>query len=150
VQVDWQRLAHALVDCLPSPPAVPLGFTVLLTDNATIEQYNREYLGVHRPTDVLSFPTYDGFTASWIPKSAIAEPITPDNPFLWIGDIICAFERSESDAMALGHTLPRHLCWLISHGFYHLLGWDHRTHSEEKAMRFLEDRAWEHYTSASS
>ena len=88
---------------------------VLLTDDASIRELNREYRGKDSATNVLSFPA--------APSAA---------PHL--GDVALAFETCAREAAEQGKLLADHLAHLVAHGVLHLLGWDHQTEAEAGAM----------------
>lgn len=92
----------------------------MLTDDATVQSLNREYRGLDRPTDVLSFSQREG------------EDGDPLDPLL--GDIIISIERAQAQAQAYGHSIAREVGFLAVHGLLHLLGWDHQDPDHEEAM----------------
>ena len=94
---------------------------ILLTDDASIHVYNREYRGVDRPTDVLSFPQDEG-----------GELISPPDGFL--GDIVISVPRAAEQGRELGHSTERELAFLTVHGILHLLGYDHIDPDDETIM----------------
>ncbi|MCD8511980.1 MAG: rRNA maturation RNase YbeY [Bacillus sp. (in: Bacteria)] len=89
-----------------------------------IQQLNRDYRGKDQPTDVLSFALDEGDEAT---------VIKGDFPQL-LGDIIISVPRAVEQAKEYGHDINRELCFLAVHGFLHLIGYDHNTEEEEKAM----------------
>ncbi len=95
---------------------------LLLADDETLHQLNREFRGKDKPTDVLSFPS-----------------LPMDRPFL--GDIAVALGVSAKDAEIQGKTLADHLVHLLIHGYLHLLGFDHETDEEASEMEALEIKA---------
>ncbi len=95
--------------------------TVELTNDAVIHGFNREYRGVDRPTDVLSFPCFEG-----------AELISPPDGHL--GDIMISVETAERQALEYGHSLYRELTFLAIHGTLHILGFDHMEPEDENTM----------------
>jgi probable rRNA maturation factor len=98
--------------------------SVTLTNNAYIHTLNKEYRGIDRPTDVLSFALNES-----------DEPKMIDGPEINIlGDLIISVERAEEQAEDYGHSFKRELCFLAVHGFLHLLGYDHMDSEEEKIM----------------
>lgn len=99
--------------------------SVLLCDDATIRTLNRDWRGIDKPTNVLSFPA-----ASPLPPAA--------RPLL--GDLAVALETVRREAMQDGKTVADHLSHLIVHGFLHLVGHDHETDREAEAMESLEIR----------
>ena len=94
---------------------------VVLTDDETIHYYNREYRGVDRPTDVLSFPADEG-----------GELLAPPDGFL--GDIMISVPRAEAQGRELGHSAEREIAFLTVHGILHLLGFDHMKPEDEEIM----------------
>jgi probable rRNA maturation factor len=101
----------------------------LVTD-AQIRQLNRDYRGIDRPTDVLSFALKED------------NPLDPmilgfqDN---LLGDIIISVERAHCQAVEYGHSFERELLYLAIHGALHLLGYDHETEEERVTMRAKEE-----------
>ncbi|NLN14922.1 MAG: rRNA maturation RNase YbeY [Tissierellia bacterium] len=95
--------------------------SVSLVDNEEIQQLNREYRGVDRPTDVLSFPLEDEFGLL---------PI--------LGDIVISIEKAKEQAEEFNHSLEREIAYLTAHSMLHLMGYDHMEEEEKKAMRSKE------------
>lgn len=89
------------------------------TDNESIREINREYRGIDKPTDVLSFPMieFDG--------EVDAEFETDANGTVLLGDIVISLERAREQAEELGHSLRREVAFLTAHSMLHLLGYDH-------------------------
>jgi len=90
-----------------------------------IRQLNKQFRGIDKPTDVLSFP------------SPITEPQKPEKrkkPTLALGDIIICHPVAEAQAREYGHSLERELAFLTAHGFLHLIGYDHMTAKDEAEM----------------
>lgn len=96
--------------------------TISVVDDEEIHRMNREYRGVDRPTDVLSFPAAEGD----------AFPAIPD---AFLGDIAISLPRAEMQAEEYGHSLLRELTFLTVHGMLHLLGYDHMM-DEDRARMF--------------
>lgn len=90
---------------------------VVLVDDESIHHYNQEFRSIDRPTDVLSFP--DG---------------SVEDGIFNMGDIIISVDAIRRQAKDYGHSLKREFCFLVAHGFLHLLGYDHHTEPEEKEM----------------
>ncbi len=93
--------------------------SLTITDNNGIRAINREYRGMDRATDVLSFPMLE-----WDGDETDAEFET-ENGFVMLGDIVISIERAAEQAEELGHSLRRELAFLTAHSMLHLLGWDH-------------------------
>ena len=96
--------------------------TISVVDDEEIHRMNREYRGVDRPTDVLSFPAAEGD----------AFPAIPD---AFLGDIAISLPRAEMQAEEYGHSLLRELTFLTVLGMLHLLGYDHMM-DEDRARMF--------------
>jgi len=95
--------------------------SVLLTDDAAVRALNREWRGIDKPTNVLSFPA----------------PKQPGGPAV-LGDIAIAYETVAREAAEEGKPFLHHLAHLAVHGYLHLMGYDHQTDSESEAMEALE------------
>jgi probable rRNA maturation factor len=98
------------------PSATDYEITLRLTDDAEIQSLNAQYRQIDRPTDVLAFAALEDEMI--LPPEMDALP-------LYLGDIIISMETAQKQADVQGHSLAIELLWLASHGFLHLLGWDH-------------------------
>ena len=96
--------------------------SIIIVDNTFIHKLNKEYRGIDRVTDVISFALEDD-------KSMII----PDDIRL-LGDIYICLDKAKEQAKEYGHSLERELCFLAVHGVYHLLGYDHETEEDAKIM----------------
>ena len=96
--------------------------SLVLTDDAGQRDLNREWRGIDKPTNVLSFPQIEPFG----PVSGL------------IGDIILARETLVREADELGVSFVDHFTHLVVHGFLHLLGYDHLDDAEALVMEGLE------------
>jgi probable rRNA maturation factor len=96
----------------------PRDLELILCDDETIRELNREYRGIDRPTDVLSFPL---------------EGELPGQP---LGSLVISMDRVREKARELGHGETEELTLLFVHGILHLLGYDHETDDGE--MRRIE------------
>ena len=115
----------------------PCEVDVLITDDEAIHQINLEQRGVDRPTDALSFPTFNYLPGQPPADGADADPATGLTP---LGDMVISLERARAQAEEYGHPLERELCYLAVHSVLHLLGYDHMDEGEEKAqMRAREE-----------
>ena len=109
-----------------SVPQHRLELSIMLADAAEQRRLNRDWRGIDRSTNVLSFATWD---------PAIELP--PDAPLL-LGDVVLAYETVACEAKEQGKAITDHLCHLIVHGVLHLLGYDHATEREAVVMEKLE------------
>lgn len=106
-----------------------LYISVILTNPDEIQQMNKEYRKIDKTTDVLSFPMYERDEISHLNKE-IEEPI---------GDIVISVERVRKQAKEYEHSFERELAYMLVHGFYHIMGYDHMEEMEKKEMRAKED-----------
>lgn len=97
-------------------------FNLIIVDNNYIHELNKNYRGIDRETDVITFALEDEDTV-----------IIPDNERI-LGDIYISLDKARAQAEEYGHSFLRELSFLAVHGFYHLLGYDHQTKEEEKVM----------------
>jgi probable rRNA maturation factor len=96
--------------------------SIVLTDDAEQQMLNRDWRGIDKPTNVLSFPQIEPFGA----VSGL------------LGDIILARETLVREADEQGVSFADHFTHLVVHGFLHLLGYDHMDDDEALAMEGLE------------
>ena len=96
--------------------------SIIIVDNTFIHKLNKEYRGIDRVTDVISFALEDD-------KSMVI----PDGIRL-LGDIYISLDKAKEQAKEYGHSLERELCFLAVHGVYHLLGYDHENEEDAKIM----------------
>ncbi len=95
--------------------------SVTLTDNKYIHKLNKEFRGVDRHTDVLSFPLFEDGDF----QDADVMGTVP------LGDIVISLERAEEQAAELGNSFLREVAFLAIHSTLHLLGLDHERSPEE-------------------
>jgi probable rRNA maturation factor len=86
--------------------------TIAFVSDKRIRELNRQFRGIDRATDVLSFPA-DG----------------PDESNL--GDIAISVETATAQAKENGLSLDAEIAQLILHGLLHLSGYDHETDNGE-------------------
>ena len=105
--------------------------SVSFVDNEFIHKMNREYRGVDRPTDVISFAFLDG--------DDNREQLLHGKGPVSLGDIYISIDKAKEQAKEYNHPLERELSFLFVHGLLHLLGYDHMTEEDEKVMFKLQD-----------
>lgn len=108
--------------------------SITLTNNAYIHELNRQYRGIDRPTDVLSFALNES-----------EEPeVTGGVDINVLGDLVISVERAEEQAKDFGHSVKREMAFLTVHGMLHLLGYDHMEEKErlemEQEQRFVMEK----------
>lgn len=117
---------------------VPCIISVMLTDDDGIHQINREFRGVDRATDVLSFPLNELTPGEFAPELCEADPETGA---VMLGDMMISLERCRVQGEELGHGFDRELCYLTVHSVLHLLGYDHLDEGEQKAKMRAREKA---------
>src|SRR5919107_1267405 len=129
---DWDRLKDA--EALAQKAALAVTYeangdfeaSVMLTDDARIQELNRTWRAKDKPTNVLSFPA-------------------PEQPGLsgsrHLGDIALAYETLVRESEEESKELAHHFAHLIVHGVLHLLGYDHEVEAEADIMEGLEVKA---------
>ncbi|ULO08827.1 rRNA maturation RNase YbeY [Paenibacillus sp. 19GGS1-52] len=103
-------------------------------DNERIHELNREYRGIDRPTDVLSFAMNESSEDEPEIIYEVEEGEELEEFPDMLGDIIISVTRAQEQALEYGHSLERELGFLFVHGFLHLLGYDHQDDASEAEM----------------
>lgn len=96
-------------------------FNVIIVDNKKIHEINKEYRGIDRETDVISFALEDDKSFN-------------RSDFRILGDIYISLDKVISQSEEYGHSFKRELFFLALHGLLHLLGYDHMKEEDEKVM----------------
>ncbi len=109
--------------------AKPLNINLLLSDNNEIQNLNKEFRNLDKPTNVLSFANIDD------PEF---EQYIQHEDIIELGDIIIALETMENEANIKLISLQNHLCHLLIHGILHLFGYDHQEDEEAEEMENIE------------
>jgi len=110
---------------LSCPPDAEL--SIVLSNDQHVQELNRQWRKIDKPTNVLSFP---------------AEDIRPGEiPGILLGDIVLAQETVVREAVEQGKPFKDHLVHLVIHGFLHIFGYDHINDKEAEIMEGLERRS---------
>lgn len=119
--------------------------SLLLTDNTTIREMNREYRKIDRETDVLSFPLleYEAPGDFSDAEDSQADSFHPETGELMLGDIVISADKMLEQAAAYGHTPLREFAFLIAHSMLHLMGYDHMEEQEAKVMEHRQEEILE-------
>lgn len=96
-------------------------FTIIFVTPEEIHELNKQYRGVDRVTDVISFALEDAHDVSLTDVRVL-------------GDIYICIDRMKEQALDYGHSETRELSFLTVHGLLHLLGYDHQTKEDEEVM----------------
>lgn len=108
--------------------ATPAELSILLADDSTVRELNRQYRDTDATTDVLSFSQSEGdaFTR-------------PDGAAQHFGDVIISLDTARRQAIEYKLELQDEVSHLLTHGILHLLGFDHDQPEDAAAMRLQED-----------
>lgn len=147
VEINWDsiqenkeyedKIVQVLSKCFEEEnlEGLNLYISVTLTSPTVIRKLNNEYRGIDKETDVLSFPMFE--------KNEIDEIVKNEQKQLvkeTIGDIIISVERVKEQAVEYEHSFERELSYMLVHGFYHLMGYDHIEEEDKKKMRPKEEK----------
>ena len=126
-----QHIKYVLNECFKEEgiDKKSLYINVVLTTPQIIRQINKEQRDIDKETDVLSFPMFE--------KDEIGQ--VPDGQFDVLGDIVVSISRVKQQAEEYGHSFERELSYMIVHGFYHLMGYDHMVEEDKIKMREREE-----------
>lgn len=130
-EADLRAHAGFLVAALNLPM---VEFSLVLGDDALLARLNETYRGKTGATNVLSFPALDmaaPFGEAGAPALA---------PGTLLGDIVMSFDTLAREAEAAQTSLSGHALHLFTHGFLHLLGYDHQAEAAAQLMEGLETR----------
>lgn len=120
--VSIDQLEHAAITTLEHQvKTLNVDLSIVVEDDAHLQDLNLTFLGIDTPTDVLSFPSGE-------------QNVDPETGRPYLGDIIISFPRAEEQAAASGHTVLAELQLLVVHGTLHLLGHDHAEPEEKSVM----------------
>lgn len=102
-------------------------FSIIMVDEQSIHEMNRDYRHIDRVTDVISFASHDFLS------------IDVEESDLEIGDVFINVTAIRNQAKEYQHSLKREFSFLVTHGLLHLLGYDHMNTRDEKIMFDLQE-----------
>ena len=103
---------------------------ITLVDLDEIHELNKQYRGIDRPTDVLSFALDEGDEEPEVEDEEVEH---------LLGDVIICAQKAVEQGEEFGHGLTREMTYLAVHGMLHLLGYDHMEEEDKKVMRAREE-----------
>ena len=139
---DETRIDADLMEILRKAAAICIGMdnveiSLSFVSLEEIQELNREYRGVDRPTDVLSFPMFADLEEIQEYGQQMAE--LEDEGDIPIGDVVICMDKIREQAAEFGHSEERETAYLFTHSILHLLGYDHMTDEDKKDMRQREE-----------
>ena len=123
---DYEYLYEVIDHTLEHEKVNNAVFSIVFVDDDEIHTMNREYRGVDRVTDVISFALEDNSDLVY-------------NEIRVLGDIFICIPQMKRQANEYGHSEKRELALLTVHGMLHLLGYDHMNEEDEKEMFDLQE-----------
>ena len=110
-----------------------LYISITLTNPENIRKINNEFRNIDRETDVLSFPMFEKKELDEMIKN---KDVKHEDV---LGDIVISIKRVEEQAEEYGHSFEREFSYMLVHGFYHLMGYDHIKEEDKQVMRPKEE-----------
>ena len=126
---DAETIVHRAIEAAASmvdADTADAEVAVMLTDDAGIRTLNKNWRGIDKPTNVLSFPALQ------------PERMRDDDGPRMLGDIAIAYETTRKEADTEHKPFEHHLSHLAVHGFLHLIGYDHENDDDAEIMEGLE------------
>ena len=108
-------------------PADRVEVSLTFVSEEEIRELNRDYRGIDKVTDVLSFPQFE-------PDESV-----PEEGPIFLGDVVICSDVCKRQAEEYGHSENREFTYLFVHSILHLLGYDHMDEDERHQMRKRED-----------
>ena len=132
LDINLDTLKDFIIYCLDRLSLKNVLFNVIIVDNDSIHKINKEYRGIDRPTDVITFALEDNKQIN-MPEVRV------------LGDIYISYDKVISQAKEYNHIIIREICFLSVHGLLHLLGYDHMKKEDEIKMFSLQKELLEDY-----
>lgn len=130
----YETIIKQVIDkCFETENLKNLYISITLTTPENIRKINNKYRKIDKPTDVLSFPMFEKEEIGLVCKEdfkGIREVL---------GDVIISIEQVKKQAKEYEHSFERELAYMVVHGFYHLMGYDHIKEDEKNQMRAKEE-----------
>lgn len=144
---DYESLIQTVVRYALDYEACPYEaeVNVVLTDDPSICEINREYRQMDRPTDVLSFPMLEYVNpGNFDELEDMDEYFNPETGELVLGDIMISLEKVKEQAKEYGHSQQRELGFLVAHSMLHLFGYDHMEQQDRDEMERRQSEILDH------
>lgn len=119
---DYSYLNKIIDKTLEMENVLSSNFAIVFIDDEKMHELNKNYRGIDRTTDVLSFAFED--------NNKICYNIRQ------LGEIYISIPQMIKQAKDYQHSEKRELAFLVVHGLLHLLGYDHTKGKEEEKIMF--------------
>ncbi len=123
---DYSYLDDIIKITLKKEKVRRANFSIVFVGNEKIQDLNKNYRGIDRITDVISFAFEDNLKIVY-------------NNMRFLGEIYICIPKMIEQAKTYGHSETRELAFLTVHGLLHLLGYDHQTKEDEEVMFKLQE-----------
>ncbi len=133
---EYNKIIHTVIKkCFEEEglDKLKIYINIILTNPEEIRKINKEYRNIDKETDCLSFPMFEKEEIEELIKQK--ENITLDI----LGDVVVSIERVYEQAKEYNHSFERELAYMVVHGFYHLMGYDHMEEEDKAIMREKEE-----------
>ena len=132
----WQKLIADVFDKITKMHECSnCSINLFLTDNENIQQLNKEFRNINKPTNVLSFPQFNSKTK---------KPLSHLND-VSIGDLAMSYDVIMEESILFNKPFFDRCTHLFVHGVLHLLGMDHIEEDERLRMESLEIKILEYF-----
>ena len=132
---DYEQIINKVInECFKNEgmDKLKLYVSITLTVPDVIQELNKKYINIDKATDVLSFPMFE--------KNEIKKLIEGNYEIEDVlGDLVISIPKVKEQAIEYGHSFERELAYMVVHGFFHLMGYDHIIESDKIIMREKED-----------
>ena len=135
--INHEKLIKTVIEtCMKEEKLNNLNYyiSITLTNPDEIRKINNEYRNIDKETDVLSFPMFEKEEVNLIrqeqEKSKVEEVL---------GDIVISIQKVKEQAIEYGHSFERELSYMVVHGFYHIIGYDHIEEKDKIIIRPKEE-----------
>ena len=144
IEPSWLSLIQTAADCALITEGVTreCAVSIRICDDDAIHEINREYRGVDRATDVLSFPTinYPVNVTAGQADHLLRRELDDELDACMLGDLILSVPHVLAQAEEYGHSPEREAAYLVVHGICHLMGYDHIEEEDKRKMRAMEEK----------
>ena len=137
-KVEYEETVKRVIEeCFKEENLIGLNLYIgiTLTTPSKIRKLNNDFRNIDKETDVLSFPMFEKCEIDEIVAKKTKQIVSET-----IGDIVISIDRVEKQAKEYGHSFERELSYMLVHGFYHLMGYDHIEEEDKKIMRPKEEK----------
>lgn len=133
---EYESIINRVIDeCFKNEylDGLKLYVSITLTVPEEIHILNKNFRNIDKPTDVLSFPMFQPDEIEKMIKENYQEEDI-------LGDMVISIPQVEIQAKEYGHSFERELSYMLVHGFYHLMGYDHIEEKDKAIMRPKEEK----------